>query len=447
MDFRDGPSSQVQMRMGVSAEATIPQFTAAGLDSYGLLSGRAALAATLEERRDGTAQVSVHADFHDTDMRFLPVGWHRDASAATQGDVHILLDHDQFLGIDRLSLEGDGISVLGRADASAAQPITLRLERIVLADTQAAGTIRFGPPPDHMIRIALTGPRLDLSGRFASADAPTPHKPAPKPTDHGPPWAADLRFGEVLLANRRSLSGVVVAAENDGQILRRATLRGVTGQDAAFSLSIEPEPGGRRLSAMAADAGALFAAADITRVVQGGTLAVSGRFDDQTADHRLTGTVDLNTFQVRGAPAAAKLLQAMTLYGLVDALRGPGLAVSRLIMPFSKVDDTVDISEARAFNPSLGITAKGQVDLGANTADLQGTIVPAYFFNTLLGGLPLVGKLFSPEKGGGVFAATYAINGPLDDPAVSVNPLAVLTPGFLRGLFGIFDAPKNNPMP
>ena len=72
-------------------------------------------------------------------------------------------------------------------------------------------------------------------------------------------------------------------------------------------------------------------------------------------------------------------------------------------------------------------------------ADIEGTIVPAYVFNTLLGNLPLVGRLFSPEAGGGVFAATYRIQGALSDPAVTVNPLAALTPGFLRGLFGLFE--------
>jgi hypothetical protein len=69
---------------------------------------------------------------------------------------------------------------------------------------------------------------------------------------------------------------------------------------------------------------------------------------------------------------------------------------------------------------------------------MQGTIVPAYFFNSLLGKIPLVGRLFSPERGGGVFAASYTLAGPLDNPDVSVNPLTALTPGFLRGLFGIF---------
>ena len=70
---------------------------------------------------------------------------------------------------------------------------------------------------------------------------------------------------------------------------------------------------------------------------------------------------------------------------------------------------------------------------------ISGTIVPAYFFNSMLGQLPLVGKLFSPEKGGGVFAARFGLDGPIDDPSVSINPISALTPGFLRDIFGIFD--------
>jgi hypothetical protein len=98
----------------------------------------------------------------------------------------------------------------------------------------------------------------------------------------------------------------------------------------------------------------------------------------------------------------------------------------------------LDLADARAFSPSLGLTTKGRVDLAGEQLDMQGTIVPAYFFNSLLGNIPLVGKLFSPERGGGLFAASYTLHGPLDDPDVFVNPLTALTPGFLRGVFGIF---------
>ena len=34
---------------------------------------------------------------------------------------------------------------------------------------------------------------------------------------------------------------------------------------------------------------------------------------------------------------------------------------------------------------------------------------------------------------------SYGVRGPFDDPAVWVNPLSAVTPGFLRGLFGVFE--------
>jgi hypothetical protein len=93
-----------------------------------------------------------------------------------------------------------------------------------------------------------------------------------------------------------------------------------------------------------------------------------------------------------------------------------------------------------AENSSLGLTAKGRIAMGQGPSEVEGTIVPAYFFNALPGKLPLIGKLFSPEKGGGVFAWRYSVTGPIGNPDVGINPVSALTPGFLRGLFGIFQS-------
>jgi hypothetical protein len=100
----------------------------------------------------------------------------------------------------------------------------------------------------------------------------------------------------------------------------------------------------------------------------------------------------------------------------------------------------IELADARAFSASLGMTAKGRIDLGRRVFDVQGTVVPAYFINSLLGRVPLLGKLVSPETGGGLFAMSYGVKGPFDDPSVRVNPLSAVTPGFLRGLFGVFDS-------
>ena len=74
--------------------------------------------------------------------------------------------------------------------------------------------------------------------------------------------------------------------------------------------------------------------------------------------------------------------------------------------------------------------------------DLEGTVVPAYVFNSLLGRIPFIGGLFSPEKGGGLFAMNYSLRGPTANPSVVAKPLSAVTPGILRGMFGLFDRPE-----
>jgi hypothetical protein len=171
----------------------------------------------------------------------------------------------------------------------------------------------------------------------------------------------------------------------------------------------------------------------------GGHLHLVGVFADTLPGDPLTGSATLDNFNLQQAPAIGRLLQAMTLYGLSDVLRGPGLHFSKLVAPFRWQRRVLTLTSARAFSPSLGLTAEGDIDLASRMANVKGTVVPAYFFNQLLGDLPLVGRIFSPEKGGGLFAARYWITGKLSDPKVGVNPLSALTPGFLREVFGLLS--------
>src|SRR3546814_8703671 len=39
------------------------------------------------------------------------------------------------------------------------------------------------------------------------------------------------------------------------------------------------------------------------------------------------------------------------------------------------------------------------------------------------------------RSGEGLISVVYTVDGPTDDPDVSVNPLSALTPGFLRNIF------------
>jgi hypothetical protein len=261
--------------------------------------------------------------------------------------------------------------------------------------------------------------------------------PAAAPSNQpGPPWVADLRFDRVQASNGQVLTALTAHAENDG--LRVGSLTLTTGGPEQIQASIRKAGNGRRLLVKAADGGALLRAADVVGTIQGGRLSLDATYDDRTPSSPLTGTAELMDFSVRDAPALGKLLQAATIYGVVDAMRGPGLLFTDAVLPFRWDGGVLQLSEARAFSASLGLTARGSVDTNRNTLALQGTVVPAYVLNSMLGRLPLIGRLFSAEAGGGLVAVDYGLNGPMANPTVSVNPLSALTPGFLRGLFHIF---------
>jgi len=108
-------------------------------------------------------------------------------------------------------------------------------------------------------------------------------------------------------------------------------------------------------------------------------------------------------------------------------------------MPYSYVDGMLDVKDGEASGSALGITARGRIDLDNDKLGLEGTVVPAYAINSALGSLPVVGSIFSAEKGGGIIGINYQMKGPMSNPDFTVNPLSALTPGFLRNLFHLFD--------
>ena len=440
MDFRAGGSSQVLQRITVDARPTARELAAAGLDLGPALEGPVGLAATLTERRGGEGDIAITADLTQATLAAPPIGWRKPAEVAARATASLRLTHDRLVAIDDIAIEGDGVAASASATCVDGKPAVIQLSRLALGRTEGHGTIRLpgaGAGAGSLTAITLAGPSLDLSGRLTRRR--TERAPKGKPEEpSGPHWTLDARFDQVIMAADRRVTGVSAELESNQGLIRRLRVDGLSGPKAPFNLRINSAQGKRTFTATAANAGEFLAAFDVSTRIEGGTLAFTGSYNDTRPDHPLEGAAEIDDFQVRDAPVLARLLQAMTLYGLVDALRGPGLGFSRLVAPFQLSDDTLTLTGARAFSPSLGLTAQGEIDLDLRRANLDGTIVPAYLFNSMLGNVPLVGRLFSPERGGGVFAASYTVRGSLDDPAVSVNPLSALTPGFLRGLFGLF---------
>nr|MCU0945991.1 AsmA-like C-terminal region-containing protein [Rubritepida sp.] len=438
-DFRAGPPAQVVMRDTVTLRAAAEQLAALGLDLGPMLGGPVGIEARGERRRNGQGSYQVSAALREASMSFPPLRWQKAPGAEGRAEAQVRLLAEQVTSIEAIRITAADLALRGRAAARAG-----RIERVEIQDSsigasRLAGDARAGARPGEAWSVTLRGPVLDLRAALAAANAPAEPR-APAAPAQQPPLALDLRFDQVMLGPGRDVYAVQLRARMDGAgVAREASLRGRTARTAGgFELTLAPGAGqARTLRGSAEDGGALLRAFGITRGIDGGRLTLSGNYATSGVGAPLEGTAELDGFSARDAPAFGKLLQAVTVFGLIDAMQGgSGLSFQRAVVPFTLTPEALRVEDARAFSPSLGLTVRGRVLRETNRLDLEGTIVPAYVLNTMLGNLPVIGRLFSPEQGGGVFAASFRVRGPAEDPEVSVNPLAAVTPGFLRGLFG-----------
>jgi hypothetical protein len=431
MDFRAGPPTQTMESLTASGTATAAQFGSAFAVSDMMTSGSASFNIAYVALRDSTSTVAIGLDLQHAALT-SPLGWSKPDGPAAHLSGRVRLLDDRMVGIDSLQADAPGLQLTGHADTLGGRPSVLVLDRALIGRTRMHGSIGFPGPTDARWRVTVRGPCLDLSDYLKQRDT---KETAPDDDARGPPWQADLAADQVILDRDEILAPVVAKAESDGLHMTHLDL--TAGPASQVRATIERRPGGRALTVNAADAGAVLLAAGVANNIRGGHLRIDANFDDTAPHAPLAGSAALDSFRLLDAPAIGRLLKAMTLYGAVDLLRGPGMGFQKAEAKFRWQQRVLHLATARAFSASLGLTAQGDIDLAHHSADVTGTIVPAYFFNHLLGDIPLVGKLFSPEAGSGVFAARYSVQGKLADPTISVNPLSALTPGFLRNVFGL----------
>ena len=440
MDFRPGPANQVATRDSAQGTLSAAQLAQLGFDLGDVLGGSVAIEGRGERRRNGQSTVTLRADLAPATLSLTAARWGKRVGSPGSAEAILRLQGDTLVAVENGRVDVLDLSLRGRAIVNRGRIERYELTESLFGASRFQGEVRPPTQPDGPWQASLRGPLLDLRPIMAER---RPEEP-PAAAGNSPPLVLEARFDRVTMGEQRELFGVQGRAVVDERgVMRQGNLRGRTAPAAgSFDLAVAPRGPGRTLRITAENGGAVLRALDNITAIEGGRLTLNGSWAGNEPGAPLTGTAELDGFVVRGAPAIGKLLQAMTLYGMLDALQGgQGLAFARAEVPFTLTREALAVIDARAFSASLGLTARGRVLREADILDIEGTIVPAYMFNSLLGNLPVLGRLFSPEPGGGVFATAYRVQGPAADPQVQVNPLSTLTPGFLRGLFGLGQQP------
>ncbi|MGP1396925.1 MAG: YhdP family protein [Inquilinaceae bacterium] len=415
---------------------------ALGLPVYDGLSGPTPLS-VLYTDIDRTRQ-TLEADFDLTPARLTveAIGFDKPAGTEGQAEVDVTLDNQSLTRISRFLVRTSDLWAEGSAEFD---PQDERLTGVTLDRFEYGAhmlSARIDPGGGNGYAVEARGPRLDASRIFESLadDDPAPSEGgttgSPEaPPSPGPDLTVTLDFEEVVLGEQRSLRNVNGVLDRQDGAWTTIDLAGQTNSGGGILVRYLPGgDGGQRLLLESDNAGAALEALDVSTAIEGGQLAIEGT--RPSADGPLAGQVRVQNYRLSQAPAVARLLSALSIPGIQNlAASEGGINFARMTSDFSFQDGTLSLRNGRTSGGSLGLTFDGTIDVDANRADIQGTIVPVIGVNNVIGAIPLLGDLLTGGEGGGLFAFTYGVRGSLDDPTVTVNPLSVLAPGFLRNLF------------
>ena len=296
-------------------------------------------------------------------------------------------------------------------------------------------TAEFEVTSGNVLKILATGGIIDLLP-FIDRRKKDTEWDRPVEKEEEKPMQVSISGEKMLVHDGETLSKTKIYLETNkkGDITRLEMDSKVGEGDMYLRFKPEDETGKRTFRLESTDAGYTLKAFGLYDKARGGKLTIYGEPHQGDLTGNLYGSARMDNFHVKSAPALAKLLGAMSLIGVQDLLKNEGVFFTRLESDFEwqfrEGGNFLVVKDGRTSGSSLGLTFDGSVDQAAARMDISGTIVPISGINKVIGSLPVIGDILT--GGDALIAATYKMSGPTEDPKVSVNPLSVLAPGFLR---------------
>lgn len=384
--------------------------------------------------RDQTRHMEADVDLTGPAMALPELGWKKDAGVPARGKVVAKFVGDRLEEVPSFVVtSGDDLQVTGSAAFGEGRTMTkLIIQPSKAGESQLSLDVtRVGEGYD----IVATGPAFnatDFLKEMNRNDRQTAEEKAAGPT----PMTVRASFDRMWLAKDDDFRNMTLTYERTRAGVQAIDFKSAVNGSTSVTLVLTSADGARTFKGESPDGGAVVRALGLFMDIVGGRLDVTG---DVAPNGTVTGMAGISDFQLVDAPMLARLLSVAALTGILDELRGGGISFSTLRLPFSYENSRLAIEDGEMFGSSLGLTAKGTYSFNDSNLDMSGTLIPAYAINAALNSIPLIGDLITGgEKGSGIIAATYTYRGPIATAEPSVNPLAALTPGFLRHIFDIF---------
>lgn len=393
--------------------------------------------------------VKIEANLTPVIVKFAPFKYMKKSGQSGQATANILIQKGEVRRVDDLKISvdkaGQAIGSLVFGKVGQINDIkTGRFSSVTLAGANNFALSFIQTSPD-LFDVSITGKQLDARPFLGAKKEFSDFK---DDTDSSM-VNATVRVSQMKTGDDKDqmLSSPTLTLKTNakGDVIYLDLFGSFTGGDVTVSL----KPNANKKSELhikSENAGAALRVLDIYDTMIGGVMDIRGTQIEGGGVNDIRGRAIISNFTIVKAPFLAKLINLFSLSGLTELLQNKGIEFKNLKTDFewrdAKAGRIIALRNGRTTGASIGLTFGGTVNQDKGKMDISGTFVPISEINSFFNKIPLIGSLLTGGKNGGVIAATYAITGDTENPSVFLNPLSVLTPGFLRSI--LFENDKNS---
>ena len=418
-----------------------------GLKTQGFLEGPVSVGIVASIGHDGRGLLNADLNLMRTRLSIPFMRWDKSEGAPAKAQIGLELVHGQRVDRAKFNIEARGLEVRGTAHFKETGDAVARVD---------IARLRVGESQLSSVSIVPENDRLAVSVGQGILDArPFLEPESPKTPKSNSAFSLNARqLKKVYVGENRYFEDMDLRVDRTSsgwksikmyaRVPRQTSPEEPLTEPASLVFVYGPsESDTYSLWVNANDVGSTLHTLDILGGIQGGHLEIMGESEGAPSENSIRGSLSLEDYTLTNAPIMARLLTAASLTGIVNLLKGQGIAFDKLLAEFVLNKKAINVQSLRMHGSSLGLTAQGDIDIDEGTIDMQGTLVPLYGINSALGKIPLIGELIVGGEGEGLVGVRYGVEGQTRHPVISVNPVSALTPGFLRNMFGLLENSNN----
>lgn len=411
--------------------------TQLGFDINDMVRGVVPVDISLQRSAGPQPVIKLNADLTAAEV-VLGDAWTKSAGRKAALETDIVTNGSNKTELQNFKVSGDDIAARGAITIGDGNKATEFNFPNVTLNVISQLAVRGTRGKDDIWKIDLNSPTYDGRSFFKSlfSVGDGDNRKARASGSAGADVTASI--GNLIGSSDVSMRSVKVKLSKRDDKLTALDAKGTLDGGAAFAARSDTSSSVRRILADSSDAGQLLKMLDFYSSMQGGRLRLELNLDGKDAADK-TGILWIDNFKVLGDPVVSEVVaSADGKRAKIEGNKNVKREVFEFFQmraPFSAGYGQFVLDDAYLKGPLVGASVRGKLDFKLRRVNVGGTYIPLQGLNSAFAPIPLLGQLISGTQGEGIFGITFAVQGPMSNPQVIVNPLSMVAPGIFRDIF------------